>query len=621
MYSLRFSAGLLINDINLKIFRPEKNETILCSPGYFMCVGDNICLPQSKLCDGRVDCFAYDDEANCNGTSNRFYQISYLFPYKRTMTPNSFLIFWYMPRNGGETQKFEYLPSISLANEDNWSNHSKWIENTQHRFESLLPYTMYNVTVYVRLQGSDHVDSPYVYINITTQEGIPSEPLNVNVTQLNSSRVQISWEPPKNASGILKEYTVYYRAATISVNSAHSVKVSPTEHSIVLESNFEPNTTYEYWVRARNSKNESPSSRLVRLTFDSASDMDRLTGLHVTHIGLDTIEFAWNEIKGVDGYSIQTLLPQNYPKLKPQTTTKTEFKVTNLVQGVNINIKVCGYKKTFFGRPTSISSVLPGIPLPEVKPLNITEFNDIPELKWIAPNVTFTNITYGIYYGISFDELHEKPRLETQSLQAKLTNLMPCESYLISVGIVGPKGPGPLAPPKIYQTKYNEKKPPRNVKATMNSERHEIELSWEHNCALLGKYPPSYVITITELTTNKTDSMEIGRTGSKSIAHVIKNIPDGSIYNISISTNASNAEPITLKIHAPSLPPVRQLKVFPEKNGTYVVFWHDNNDKEKYVLLFFFLCMIAVQMSLMENHLILFQTRIRIGRCSWFGIE
>lgn len=488
-----------------------------------------------------------------------------------------------MPTNGIESQQFEYLPSISLANEDQWSNHTEWIENTQHRFENLTPYTMYNVTVYVRVKGSEHVDPPYLYINVTTQEGTPTEPLNVNVTQLNSSRVQISWEPPKESYGVLKEYTVYYRAQTISVQQAHSVKVSPHEHSIVLESNFEPNTTYEYWVRVRNSKNESPSSKLVRLTFDMASDMDRLTGLHVTHIGPDYIQVEWNEIKGVDGYSIQTLLPQKYPKLKAQQTKETKFRVEKLIQGVNINIKVSGYKKNFFGRPASISSILPGNALPEVTDFSISDDNGIPELKWSAPNgITYKNLVYGIYYGVTIDELYEEPKQTTQSLQATLHDLMPCESYIISVGIFGPVGPGPLVSPKTYETKYNESKPPRNVEAKMNEVKHQIELSWEHNCPLHGQYPSSYMVTLTELSTNKTQTAELKRKGTKFLSHVIQDVPDGAVYNISISTNAKNAEKVTVTVKAPPLPPVRQLKVYPEKNGTYVVYWHeisDNNGK------------------------------------------
>lgn len=488
-----------------------------------------------------------------------------------------------MPTNGAENQTFLYMPSISFANQDNWNNHSEWIAGTQHRFENLSPYTMYNVTVYVKVNGSDHVDSPYLYINVTTQEGTPDVPLDVNVTQLNSSRVQVSWKPPKETYGILKEYTVYYRAQTISVQQAHSVKVSPQEHAIVLESNFEPNTTYEFWVRARNSKNESPSSKLVRLTFDNASDMDRLTGLHVTHIGPDYIQVGWNEIKGVDGYSIQTILPQKYPRLKPQRTNETQFRVQNLIQGVNINIKVSGYKKIFYGRPASISSILPGMALPEVTDFSVTDTNGAPHLSWKAPNNNaLKNLSYGIYYGVTTDELYDEPKQTTQSHEITLHDLLPCESYIMSVGIVGPVGPGPLVSPKIFETKYNESKPPRNVKATMNAEKHQIEITWEHNCPLHGQYPSAYVITLTELATNKTTSSSLKRKGAKVLSHIIKDIPDGTAYNISISSEVKNAEKTTLTIRAPPLPPVRQLKVYPEKNGTYVVYWHeisDNNGK------------------------------------------
>lgn len=87
------------------------------------------------------------------------------------MNATSFLIFWYMPVNGGENQTFEYLPSITKANIQDWANHSAWIQQTEHRFSALTPFTTYNVTVYVRAKGSQHVDSPYLYINVTTAEG------------------------------------------------------------------------------------------------------------------------------------------------------------------------------------------------------------------------------------------------------------------------------------------------------------------------------------------------------------------------------------------------------------------------------------------------------------------
>lgn len=301
---------------------------------------------------------------------------------------------------------------------------------------------MYNVTIYVRVKGSDHVDPPYLYIDVTTAEGVPMEPLNINVTQLNGTRIQVSWEPPKETYGILKEYTVYYRAQSISVQQAHSVKVSPHENLTVLESNFEPNTTYEFWVRARNSKNESPNSKLVRIKL-ADMDINHLSGLHVTHIGSNYIQIEWDEIKGIDGYSIQIILPRNYPKIPPNQTVRTKYLVENLVQGVNVNIKVSGYKGKFHGRPASISSMLPGTPLPEVMKLNVTDKNGTVEVQWNAPNAIATkNLTYGIYYGITPDELYEKARITTTSLQATLSDLLPCESYLISVGIVAPAGPG-----------------------------------------------------------------------------------------------------------------------------------------------------------------------------------
>lgn len=333
------------------------------------------------------------------------YQVGYLFTNKGTLNSTSFLVFWYM--QGGDAKSFEFLPSISKAGTNKWTNHTSWIENTEFRFTNLSAFTTYSTTVYVRVKGSEHVDPPYLTINVTTAEGMPKEPLNVNVTQLNGSRVQVSWDPPKEVFGILKEYTVYYGIQSPNVSPVNSVKVSPTDRSIVLESNFEANSTYNFWVRARNSKNESPPSSLFRLSFDDVTNIDRLSGLQTTGVGKDYVVLKWNAIKGVDGYIVQPVLPAPYPKLPTVQTINTTTRLNDLVPGVHITIKVSAYQKSYYGRQSSINVVLPGKALPQIEKPSLQHVDEI-RLRWQKPVTDLKNLTYGVYYGTTLDEMYER---------------------------------------------------------------------------------------------------------------------------------------------------------------------------------------------------------------------
>lgn len=107
---------------------------------------------------------------------------------------------------------------------------------------------------------------------------------------------------------------------------------------------------------------------------------------------------------------------------------------------------------------------------------------------------------------------------------------------------------------------------------------------------MLGRYPASYTISLTELTTNKSKTVDVKRKGEKTLTHKFAGALDGAVYNISIATTAKNAEAVTMKLHGPPLPPVRQIKVSQEKNGTYVVHWHDvmANDKRLVTSIYIF---------------------------------
>jgi len=78
--------------------------------------------------------------------------------------------------------------------------------------------------------------------------------------------------------------------------------------------------------------------------------------------------------------------------------------------------------------------------------------------------------------------------------------------------------------------------------------------------------------------------LELQPTKEKAVSHTFNNIPHGASYNITISTNTKNAELAYTEVKAPPLPIPQQLKVWPEKNGTFVVYWKEIEEMdEKFV--------------------------------------
>lgn len=105
-------------------------------------------------------------------------------------------------------------------------------------------------------------------------------------------------------------------------------------------------------------------------------------------------------------------------------------------------------------------------------------------------------------------------------------------------------------------------------------------ITWEHSCPVVQHYP-IYILNITELTYNKSAIVEFKQTKSKVMTHKFNSIEHGSVFDVTLSTNSKDAEPFVRRIFAPALPAPRQLKVWPERNGTYVVYWKESEDKDK----------------------------------------
>lgn len=487
------------------------NDDCKTKPGLFFC--DDTCFPLMKLCDGAIDCISGADEDKCNGT-HRIYQVVSIGVNERTLNTTSFLIYWWIavPQN----LTFEYLPSIFIKGA--WRNNTAWIEATEYRFNNLEPFTLYNVTVYVRIKSNRTEFTPYLYYEVATAEGgklairdvsmfvaiifgfffpVPSEPINVSAVQINGSRVQVSWSAPLRPNGHLEGYTVYHRPQLQSQANVQTIRVSAAELSLVIESDFQGNVTYEIWVKARNRKQESMSSRLIQLTFDGTSNIDQIVGLNLLDMDESSMTLSWNKIKKAEGYVVQLVLPHPYPKIEPIKTQSTILKVPNLVNGAQYVARVSAFVKNYTGRSQSLILKRNGSPLPEVQGIETKREGDHIRISWrrVAQQKN-EKFTYGIYYGTSLEELFDLPKHKTDDNTFLLKELYECQSYLIGVGIVGPVGPGPLGKnPRAVETHYSERKPPRNLSVTFDDGRKTMDITWEHSCSLSNKNHPNYIVS------------------------------------------------------------------------------------------------------------------------------
>lgn len=325
---------------------------------------------------------------------------------------------------------------------------------------------------------------------------VPSEPFNVSAVQINGSRVQVSWSAPLNPNGHLEGYTVYHRPQVQSNANVQIVRVSAAELSLIIESDFQGNVTYEIWVKARNRKQESLSSQRVFLVFDGTSNIDQIVGLTLLDMNENSMTLSWNKIKKAEGYIVQLVLPHPYPKVEPTKTQSTTLKIPNLVNGAQYVARVSAYVKNYTGRSQSLILKRSGAPLPEVQGIETKREGDFIRISWRrVPQENNGKLTYGIYYGTNLEELFDLPKHKTDDNSYLLTELYECQSYLIGVGIVGPVGPGPLGKnPRAIETHYSERKPPRNLSVSFDDSKNSIDISWDHSCSLNNKDYPDYIV-------------------------------------------------------------------------------------------------------------------------------
>jgi len=332
--------------------------------------------------------------------------------------------------------KLEYLPSYSPINKDEFVN-TTWTNQTTIRISNLSAFFTYNLTFYVRVQGSQLVHPPALYTLIKTKMDGPSAPWNVTVKQLSPTQVpvislsQISlmrciierfkrkmlfnfnrffhlkvlvkWNAPVHTNGQI----INYRVSVSPSSPPYSTKAKSTEH--IVSTAFTGGTNYTFNVVAENTFSSGAKSADVYLVFDPEAIIDTVANLKMQTIDDTWAYITWSPVSNISSYKITTKSSNYYASYPVANTSETSYNVTGLSPHNRYSFEVSAVRKHFSGPPALITAVTQGEALPSVRSLQAHllegKLTDV-QVSWEAP-VSKYNVQweYAIYYGASLKVL------------------------------------------------------------------------------------------------------------------------------------------------------------------------------------------------------------------------
>lgn len=89
-----------------------------------------------------------------------------------------------------------------------------------------------------------------------------------------------------------------------------------------------------------------------------------------------------------------------------------------------------------------------------------------------------------------------------------------------------------------------------------------------------------FQVTMREVVLNVPSHVKVFSKSNSTLIHTFHGIPRGAKYEISVSTDVKGAETANITASSTPLPAPRLMSIYPEKNGSYVVFWKEVKDVE-----------------------------------------
>ncbi|KAL5011077.1 hypothetical protein ScPMuIL_013382 [Solemya velum] len=382
------------------------------------------------------------------------------------------------PANGIILHYVVYYGSVNRTTSDNGTS----VNGTSVNITGLSTWTTYIFEVSAcNSAGCGNKSTPATN---TTLEGKPSGTSNVVTAVWSKSQIEVSWDPPDHANGIILRYVVYYD----SVNRTTSD--NGTSVNITGLSTW---TTYCFQVVACTSAgcgNKSTSATNRTLEDKPSKPSNVVTVVW----SKSQIEVLWDAPDPANGIILRYVV---YYDSDNRTTSDngTSVNITGLSTWTTYCFQVvactsagCGNKST-----SATNRTLEDIPCqPELLEATTNSSKSI-ALSWRAP-VTANGVIrgYRIYVKKGFQTV--KTQNVSDSNTTIIGGLEIWTEYMFTISACTSMGCGPESNSTSQQTDEDIPGPPQCLNATAVS-NHSIYLSWEaplHNHGEIEHYEISY---------------------------------------------------------------------------------------------------------------------------------
>jgi fibronectin type 3 domain-containing protein len=260
-----------------------------------------------------------------------------------------------------------------------------------------------NTTYYYNIKAKNRVGLSDYSSNTSakTQSGsttIPVIPTGVTISVQSSTSIRITWNPVSTATN----YDVYYAVGSSSSGKTFAGNISSTTYN---HTNLQPDTTYFYFIRAKNDAGNSDFSSAVsaKTQPSPATKPANPSGIAASAKSSTSILVTWNSVSNATSYDVYysassyssaavfidnvTILSYNHNNLQPNTTYYYFIKAKNSAGDSG------------FSSSASAKTPVPEITIPAI-PTGVSASLQPPNSIRITWNTVSNATGYDVYYTI-----------------------------------------------------------------------------------------------------------------------------------------------------------------------------------------------------------------------------